>query len=213
MTTARRSDDPSHQPGRRRVPLPRPAEAAPGPVAGWSAPDLARLQRLAGNAAVSRLAEEEGTGTSPVLGVVGRGGGRPLDAALRTEMEGRLGAGFGDVRIHTDAVSAVSARSVQARAYTVGNEIVFDEGVYEPSSPAGRRTLAHELTHVIQQREGPVDGTTWSMVQPPLLGPADVAETPGSRGRTASAARCSRAGTRTCNVPGAPGPKAPTTWS
>src|SRR5690606_27310738 len=61
--------------------------------------------------------------------------------------------------VHTDARAAESARSVQAHAYTVGNHVVFGEGRYQPETPQGRHTLAHELTHVVQQRQGPVDGT------------------------------------------------------
>src|SRR5262249_752987 len=64
-----------------------------------------------------------------------------------------------DVQVHTDGAAASSAKSVQAHAYTVGNHIVFGEGRYQPETPEGRHTLAHELTHVVQQRQGPVDGT------------------------------------------------------
>jgi hypothetical protein len=74
-------------------------------------------------------------------------------------MESALGHDFGDVRVHTDAAAAGSARAVQAQAYTVGSHVVFGEGRYQPGSTEGRRTLAHELTHVVQQRQGPVDGT------------------------------------------------------
>ncbi|HEU4422220.1 MAG TPA: DUF4157 domain-containing protein [Pilimelia sp.] len=116
---------------------------------------LLRLQRAAGNAGTSSLFEEE----SPVTGIVSGGGGRPLDAPVRAEMEARLGHPFGDVRIHTGAAADHSARSVQAHAYTVGSNVVFRDGQYDPSSAAGRTLLAHELTHVVQQRSGPVDGT------------------------------------------------------
>ena len=57
------------------------------------------------------------------------------------------------------AAAAESARAVNAHAYTVGSDVVFDAGKYDPSSPAGQRTLAHELTHVIQQRNGAVSGS------------------------------------------------------
>jgi hypothetical protein len=119
-----------------------------------------KLQRVVGNAVVSQMVEEGAEeAPSPVLDVVGRGGGQPLDHDVRTEMEGRLGHDFSDVRVHTDGAAAASAKSVQARAYTVGNEIVFDNGHYQPGSESGRHTLAHELTHVVQQRSGPVEGT------------------------------------------------------
>ncbi|MDX1546666.1 MAG: DUF4157 domain-containing protein [Rhodothermales bacterium] len=80
--------------------------------------------------------------------------GRRLDAASQRFMEARLGAGFGDVRIHTDARAAASARAVAARAYTVGRDVVFGAGEYRPQTPDGQRLLAHELVHVVQQTGG-----------------------------------------------------------
>jgi hypothetical protein len=111
---------------------------------------LLHLQRLAGNAALQR---------SPVLDVVGSGGGSPLDEDTRTDMEGRLGHDFSNVRVHTGGQADESARSVSAQAFTVGSDIVFASGRYDPGSDAGKHMLAHELTHVVQQRSGPVDGT------------------------------------------------------
>ena len=70
-----------------------------------------------------------------------------------------MGHDFGDVRVHTDATASDSARSVNAQAYTVGSDIVFQSGTYAPDTDGGRHVLAHELTHVVQQRSGPVDGT------------------------------------------------------
>ncbi|MEJ3405457.1 DUF4157 domain-containing protein [Rathayibacter sp. YIM 133350] len=117
---------------------------------------LLQLQRDAGNEAVSDLVEQQ---RSPVLDVVNSGGGTPLQADVRADMEGRLGADFSDVRVHTGSDAHESARSVGAHAYTVGTNVVFQRDAFDPSSDAGRTTLAHELTHVIQQRSGPVDGT------------------------------------------------------
>lgn len=124
------------------------------------------LQQSGGNEAAVQLLsaqpdaeQEEGTGRSPVLDVVGRGGGQPLDDSVRAGMERALGTDLGDVRVHNDGAAAASARAVQAHAYTVGNEVVFGAGQYQPDTPAGQRVLAHELTHVVQQRSGPVDGT------------------------------------------------------
>jgi hypothetical protein len=74
-------------------------------------------------------------------------------------MEGRFGQDFGEVRVHTDAAAHDSAKSVNAQAYTVGSDIVFQQQKYDPGSEAGKHMLAHELTHVVQQRSGPVDGT------------------------------------------------------
>jgi Domain of unknown function (DUF4157) len=138
------------------VPAPLVASrlAAPNAVLG--------LQRVAGNAAVARLINPEQSDDqqrSPVLDVVGRGDGEPLMPAVRGRMEKALGADFADVRVHVGPKAAASAEAVQARAYTVGNEIVFARGSYEPGTQGGERMLAHELTHVIQQRSGPVEGT------------------------------------------------------
>ncbi len=115
------------------------------------------LQKTAGNATVSAALEEQEP--SLVKEVVGSGGGAPLDNDTRGFMESRLGSDFSDVRVHTDATAGESARSVQAHAYTVGNDVVFQSGKYEPENDAGKRMLAHELTHVVQQRSGPVAGT------------------------------------------------------
>jgi hypothetical protein len=133
-----------------------------GPAAAAGRPDvlgasgLLGLQRAAGNAAVTGLVEEE---RSPVLDVVGSGGGQPLDTDTRADMEGRLGHDFGDVRVHTDSKASDSAKAVSAHAYTVGSNIVFQRDAYDPGSDTGKHMLAHELTHVVQQRSGPVDGT------------------------------------------------------
>ncbi|MGH3938434.1 MAG: DUF4157 domain-containing protein [Pseudonocardiaceae bacterium] len=114
------------------------------------------LQRAVGNAGVAGIVEED---RSPVLDVVGSGGGTPLDRDTRTDMESRLGHDFGDVRVHTDSRAHESATAVNAHAYTVGSNIVFQRDRYDPSSTDGRTMLAHELTHVVQQRSGPVEGT------------------------------------------------------
>jgi len=115
------------------------------------------LQKTAGNATVSAALEEQEP--SLVKNVVGSGGGSPMDNDTRGFMESRLGADFSDVRVHTDATASESARSVQAHAYTVGSDVVFQSGKYAPDSDSGKRMLAHELTHVVQQRSGPVAGT------------------------------------------------------
>jgi len=66
-------------------------------------------------------------------------------------MERRIGHDFSRVRIHTGEAAAGSARAVDALAYTVGSDVVFGAGQYAPETPAGRRLIAHELTHVVQQ--------------------------------------------------------------
>ena len=77
--------------------------------------------------------------------------GAPLDATTRAFFEPRFGHNFSRVRVHTDEQAAESARLVNARAYTVGQNVVMSPEQYHPSSPSGRRLLAHELTHVVQQ--------------------------------------------------------------
>jgi hypothetical protein len=115
------------------------------------------LQRQAGNAGVAQLLREENDADA-VHQLVSRGG-QPLDKNTRAEMESAFGHDFGDVRLHTGADANVSAQRLGARAYTVGNDVVFGANAFDPGSDAGRRTLAHELTHVVQQRSGPVDGS------------------------------------------------------
>ena len=90
----------------------------------------------------------------PVVHGVLRSPGQPLDPATRGFMEARLGSDFGHVRVHSDARAAESAEAVDALAYTVGRDIAFGAGRYSPRTPAGSRLLAHELTHVVQQRAG-----------------------------------------------------------
>jgi hypothetical protein len=117
---------------------------------------LLGLQRSIGNAGTTALVEEE---RSPVLDVIGSGGGSALGQDTRAEMESRFGTDFGDVRLHTGDTAQASAASVNAQAYTVGSDIVFADGQYDPGTPRGQHMLAHELTHVVQQRSGPVDGS------------------------------------------------------
>jgi Domain of unknown function (DUF4157)/D-alanyl-D-alanine carboxypeptidase len=82
-----------------------------------------------------------------------QGGGQPLPETLRAFFEPRFGSNFSQVRIHTDAQAAESARAVNALAYTVGRYIVFGRGQYQPQTIAGQHLLAHELMHVVQQVE------------------------------------------------------------
>ncbi|MEU4195416.1 DUF4157 domain-containing protein [Kribbella sp. NPDC026611] len=83
-----------------------------------------------------------------VTGAAGMG----LPGPVRGFFEGQLGTGLGEVRVHTGPRSAESAARLGARAYTVGNDIVFGRGEYAPGDAGGRRLLAHELAHVVQQR-------------------------------------------------------------
>ncbi|WP_052489284.1 DUF4157 domain-containing protein, partial [Streptomyces sp. 150FB] len=157
---AREAADTSH--------LFRAAAAGRSDVIGTAG--MSSLQRAVGNSAAGSLLDRKpapdedqmesgGTPRSPVHDVVSSSGGRPLDTDTRSDMESRMGADFSDVRVHTDSAAHESAKGVGAHAYTVGNHVVFQRDSYDPASPGGRTTLAHELTHVIQQRNGPVDGS------------------------------------------------------
>jgi hypothetical protein len=86
-----------------------------------------------------------------ILDPMPRSSGAPLDAATRAFFEPRFGHDFSRVRVHTDERAAQSARAVNALAYTLGGDVVFAAGRYAPETQAGRRLLAHELVHTIQQ--------------------------------------------------------------
>jgi hypothetical protein len=88
-----------------------------------------------------------------------RSNGEPLDRETRAFMEPRFGFDFGHVRIHADSEGAEAARSINARAYTLGSDVVFGSGRYAPASSEGRRLLAHELTHVVQQKASTANGS------------------------------------------------------
>ncbi len=80
-----------------------------------------------------------------------RSGGRPIPKSVRAFFEPRFGYDFSQVRVHTDARAAESARAVNAQAYTIGHDIVFRAGQYAPGDSRGKALLTHELTHVVQQ--------------------------------------------------------------
>ncbi len=80
-----------------------------------------------------------------------RGGGRPLEEGVRAPMESAFGADFGDVKVHADSGADSLNESLQARAFTTGQDIFFRQGEYSPESSGGSELLAHELTHVVQQ--------------------------------------------------------------
>lgn len=138
--------------------LPGPGLRGPG-LRGPA--DVLALQAAVGNRAVSRLlaAEEEqaqgAADAQPGAGVEAELArpGRPLDAKTRKDMEARIGADFSDVRLHTGPEARSSADEIGARAYTSGSHVVIGAGGTD------KHTLAHELTHVVQQRQSPVDGT------------------------------------------------------
>jgi len=130
----------------------REAEAvAERVVAGSQAP--ADRQRPAGRTpTVRRTADGSGGGerAPDIVSDVVASSGRPLPSGVRAGMEADIGADFGDVAVHTGPRAAASATAVDARAYAVGSNVVFNSGEYAPDTLAGRAVLAHELTHVAQ---------------------------------------------------------------
>ena len=80
-----------------------------------------------------------------------KGGGQSLDSASRSFFEPRFGHDFSNVRVHSDSAAADTAKSINARAFTLDNHVVMGSGEYQPNSPSGKRLLGHELTHVMQQ--------------------------------------------------------------
>ena len=123
------------------IPISRSTDAA-GPGRG---------ERGAQQGPLFRNAEAPVAAPAESLGVPPRHRGRPLDPGPRNFFESRFGRDLGEVRIHTDAAAGDSARSIKARAYTYQDQVVFAGGQYAPEHEAGRRLLAHELAHFMQQ--------------------------------------------------------------
>ena len=133
------------------------------------------------------------------------GSGRPLEPALRKDMEQRFGHDFSRVRVHTGGAPEQSARELDAHAYTLGHHVVFADGRFAPETSEGRHLLAHELTHVVQQSQAPGDilhvqrgGNTGPTTKPHSCSGwtcAPLTDCPNPDGKTA------------------PSPTASTTWS
>ncbi|HZF30223.1 MAG TPA: DUF4157 domain-containing protein [Gammaproteobacteria bacterium] len=123
---------------------------------GAPCPKCEAEQRVQRKAAAASPAPSTSLALAPQLGR-----GAPLDHGARSFFEPRFGQDFGGVRVHTDDVAAQTAASFGARAFTLGGDIAFARGEYQPSTAAGQLLLAHELTHVLQQtggRSGSGDG-------------------------------------------------------
>lgn len=116
-------------------------------VAGGAAPRIIQRfpERSAGQADMAPASVDRALASS----------GRPLDPPLQQDMEQRFGHDFSQVRVHSDPVAEQSARDIDARAYTVGYDIVFAAGQFAPGTQEGRRLIAHEITHVVQQSKAP----------------------------------------------------------
>ena len=105
-----------------------------------------KLQKKEASGSTPKVTQELESSISAV-----RGGGKHLPESARTFFEPRFGADFSGVRVHTGSYAAETAKSINARAFTIGENIVFGVGQYAPDSQEGRRLLAHELTHTVQQ--------------------------------------------------------------
>lgn len=156
---------------RRKAPAVKPEQAEAG-IAGVDLPsqmgNRAFTQHVAGAGAdagagahVQRAATHtQGAGPldpeieNDIRGA--QGGGRPLDDHVRTDMESHMGVDLSSVRVHADGRGDTLSRSVQADAFTTGSDVFFRDGKYSPDSSDGRKLLAHELTHVVQQASGDV---------------------------------------------------------
>jgi hypothetical protein len=119
-----------------------------------SVPDASAKKKEESAPQVQRKAEQgasdhAGLATAAALP---HSGGHPLDQITRTLMESRFGFDFSKIRIHTDSDAAESANGLNALAYTIGKDLVFGAGQYSPQTEEGRRLIAHELTHTIQQQ-------------------------------------------------------------
>jgi hypothetical protein len=144
------------------------------PVAGRAASPPAStphpaeaLARTIGNQAFSDVVGRDGAGILPggrahpvVEQAIGgaRGSGGTLDEGVRDRFSPQLGHDLQGVRVHDDSTADALARSVSARAFVTGNDVFFAAGEYRPATPDGDRLLAHELTHVVQQRSATTTG-------------------------------------------------------
>ena len=155
-------------PGSERLRRPEPPDHSPREHLP-EAPAVERVAAAVGNRGftqmISRMGDGEGILPSGVVHpdveaaiAASRGSGRALDTGTATRAGDALGDSFADVRVHADDHAAALARSVSARAFTVGNDIFFGSGEYQPGTAAGSRLLTHELTHVVQQRGAPDSG-------------------------------------------------------
>lgn len=148
-------------------PFEREADRIAETVAGGRFVHVPMSAGLAGARPVLRKpADAREAGEAPaVVEEVLRAPGRPLSPAVRGFMEPRFGHDFSNVRVHRDEAAMKSAREINALAYTVGSNLVFGAGQYAPETSAGRKLLAHELAHVLQQKSAPyraVDGSSVS---------------------------------------------------
>lgn len=136
--------------------------------------DLAALQQRLGNRGVQRLlTQRSGDGSFELDDDTAdrinkaRSGGQPLDSSVQREMGATMGHDFGGVKAHTSKEADSLSRQLRAKAFTTGKDIFFREGAYDPHSASGKKLLAHELSHIVQQSTGQVKGSGRMRVNAP----------------------------------------------
>ena len=123
-----------------------------------------KLQRSADKKEEEKVQKKETAGSSTGAGNVSsyvnslNGKGNPLPAKTNHFFSARMGYDFSNVKVHTDKQAAESAKAVNAKVYTVGNNVVFNEGQYNEESGEGKKLMAHELVHIVQNRGGAIEG-------------------------------------------------------
>jgi hypothetical protein len=163
---------------------------------------------------VRRLTDTSGAGAMALPQAVQQtlaSTGSALEPSLRHDMERRFGHDFSQVRLHSDGLADQSAREVHANAYTAGRHIAFAAAAYAPQTSQGRRLLAHELTHVVQQAQGPTqrlqrDSKDKTPPPPKIVPPVEPGKTQKKAiddARRAAAIRTQRAMFRTRGIEGA----------
>jgi hypothetical protein len=152
----------------------QPAKTTPAAAGGEAARPLASLQRQVGNRAVQRLLAQRSADGSTELdddtaGRINqqRGGGQPLDSGAQKQMAESTGEDFSQVKVHTGPEADTLNHQLGAKAFTTGQDVFFRSGAYQPHTTSGQELLAHELTHVVQQRQGAVSGESRMKVNAP----------------------------------------------
>ena len=181
-------------PGKRSLTEQLGGGAAPGARAEAHGDHAAGDGATSRSGAPQRIDRKEGGGQDTISGMGaqlsvenarGKSAGQPLDPATRGKMEGAFSADFGDVRVHQGAAAGEAASGLNARAFTADKDIFFGAGQYNPASRDGGHLLAHELTHVVQQRDaakGTGNGATISSAGDATEHQADAAADAVMRG-------------------------------
>jgi hypothetical protein len=162
------------EPLKAKAPEPETEHEARETESAASPTGMAGLHRAIGNQAVQRLiAQRNGHGPTELdedtAGRIdrARSGGQPLDHSTQDQMGQAMGYDMSGVRVHTSPEAHDLSHQLGAKAFTTGQDVFFREGAYDPASTAGRELIAHELTHVVQQGTGQVQGGSKMTVNAP----------------------------------------------